>query len=83
MNDAVRCKFQDPSQRIYSDSLRKQYANGGFGVHSSMNGGVPNGHAGNSYTRMNVSVNPLSELEERPLTNGPPQYQVSVVYNYS
>ncbi|XP_061183938.1 cell adhesion molecule-related/down-regulated by oncogenes-like isoform X2 [Saccostrea echinata] len=63
MNDAVCQKFQDSSQRIYADSLHKKYPNGGgFGC-NGVNGAIPNGHAGNAYTRMNISVNPLSDID--------------------
>ncbi|KAL3884863.1 hypothetical protein ACJMK2_024964 [Sinanodonta woodiana] len=59
MNDAVRNKFQDQSQHIYMDSLRKKHVNGGIG----MNGFAPNGHKPHNYHKMNINVNPLSDME--------------------
>lgn len=77
MNDAVCRKFQDSSQRIYADSLHKKYPNGGgFGC-SGVNGSIPNGHAGNAYTRMNISVNPLSDIDVTN-HNGGPNFQVFI-----
>ncbi|XP_056010396.1 cell adhesion molecule-related/down-regulated by oncogenes-like isoform X3 [Ostrea edulis] len=63
MNDAVCQKFQDSSQRIYTDSLHKKYPNGSVFGCNGVNGSIPNGHAGNAYTRMNINVNPLSEID--------------------
>lgn len=69
MNDAVlRNKFQDSSQRIYADSLRKKYVNGGYSAVPTAP--VQNGQVQNSYTKMNVSVNPLSEMDMHSLSNG-------------
>lgn len=79
MNDATRSKFLDPAQRIYADSMKKKYVNGGYGV----NGTVPNGHVPNAYTKMNINVNPLSDVDMPPLCNGHGgnnQYQVSLKY---
>lgn len=76
MNDAVCRKFQDSSQRIYADSLHKKYPNGGgFGC-NGVNGSIPNGHAGNAYTRMNISVNPLSDIDVTN-HNGGPNFQAT------
>lgn len=63
MNDAVRTKFQDSSQRLYTDSLRKKMLNGGIAGMNGVNGTIANGHIPR---KMNINVNPLSEME--PLT---------------
>lgn len=66
MNDAVlRNKFQDASQRIYN----KKYVNGGYTTVPTAPP-VQNGQIQNSYTKMNVNVNPLSELDMHSMTNG-------------
>ncbi|XP_052258985.1 cell adhesion molecule-related/down-regulated by oncogenes-like isoform X2 [Dreissena polymorpha] len=58
---AQRGKYIDPNQRIYSDSLSKKMMNGGL---NGMNGTVVNGYVpGNNYHKMNINVNPLSEME--------------------
>lgn len=62
MNDAVRNKFQDPSQRIYTDSMRKKLVNGGLGM-NGINGTIANGHIPRNYHKMNINVNPLSEMD--------------------
>ncbi|KAL4229419.1 hypothetical protein ACF0H5_012457 [Mactra antiquata] len=69
MNDAVRNKFQDPSQRIYADSLRKKMVNGGLPI-NGMNGTIANGHIPRSYQNMNINVNPLSDLDTINSTDG-------------
>ncbi|XP_071175632.1 interference hedgehog-like isoform X2 [Mytilus edulis] len=70
MNDAVlRNKFQDPSQRIYADSLRKKYVNGGYSAVPTAPP-VQNGQVQNTYTKMNVNVNPLSEMDMHSMSNG-------------
>ena len=76
MNDAVRNKFQDPSQRIYSDSLRKKLVNGGF-TKNDMNGTIANGHIPRNYQKMNINVNPLSEMESVQSTDGSNHFTVS------
>ncbi|KAJ8316016.1 hypothetical protein KUTeg_006030 [Tegillarca granosa] len=76
MNDATGTKFLDPAQRIYADSMKKKYVNSGYGV----NGSVPNGHVPNAYTKMNINVNPLSDVDLPSVCNGHGgnnQYQVS------
>ena len=69
MNDAVRNKFQDQSQRIYSDSLRKKLVNGGLGM-NGLNGTIANGHIPRNHQKMNINVNPLSEVESVQSTDG-------------
>lgn len=76
MNDHMRVsKFQDSAQRIHADSLRKKYTN-----MNGMNGTVANGHIPNSYTKMNISVNPLSDVDPHTFSNG---YGVSTTYQVS
>lgn len=77
MNDAVRNKFQDPSQRIYSDSLRKKMVNGGMSI-NGMNGTIANGHIPRSYHNMNINVNPLSDLDVMNCTDGSHHFAVSI-----
>ncbi|KAL5019658.1 hypothetical protein ScPMuIL_002550 [Solemya velum] len=62
MNDAVRGKFSDPSQRIYSDSMRKKYMNGGFAL-NGLNGTIVNGHIPHTYPKMNINVNPIPDTD--------------------
>ena len=72
MNDAVRGKFQDSSQRIYADSLRKKY--------TGMNG-VSNGHVTNTpnmYSELHISVNPLQS--DTDMSTAPPNYQQVTTY---
>lgn len=69
MNDAVRTKFQDPSQRIYTDSMRKKLMNGSLGM-NGINGTIANGHIPRNYHKMNINVNPLSEMESLHSTDG-------------
>ncbi|XP_053408068.1 cell adhesion molecule-related/down-regulated by oncogenes-like [Mercenaria mercenaria] len=76
MNDAVRNKFQDPSQRIYADSLRKKMLNGGLAI-NGINGTIANGHIPRNYHNMNINVNPLSELEPLNSTDGSNHYSPS------
>ncbi|XP_033758131.1 cell adhesion molecule-related/down-regulated by oncogenes-like [Pecten maximus] len=76
MNDHMRVsKFQDSAQRIHADSLRKKYA----GV-NGLNGSVANGHVPNSYTKMNISVNPLTDVDPHTFSNGYGGHGVSTTY---
>ena len=79
MNDAVRNKFQDQSQRIYSDSLRKKLVNGGLGM-NGLNGTIANGHIPRNHQKMNINVNPLSEVESVQSTEGS-NYRYTVSYS--
>jgi len=63
MNDAVRNKFQDSSQRLYTDSLRKKMLNGGVAGVNGMNGTIANGHIPRNFHNVNINVNPLSDME--------------------
>jgi hypothetical protein len=76
MNDAVRNKFTDPSQRIYADSLRKKILNGGITM-NGINGTIANGHIPRNYHNMNINVNPLSELQPLNSSDGSTHYSVS------
>ena len=76
MNDAVRNKFQDPSQRIYTDSMRKKLVNGGLGM-NGINGTIANGHIPRNYHKMNINVNPLSEMDSVHSTDGSNHFSVS------
>ena len=80
MNDAVRNKFQDSSQRIYTDSMRKKLMNGGLGM-NGINGMVANGHIPRSYHKMNINVNPLSEMDSVHSTDGSNHLTVSISFN--
>ncbi|XP_060071990.1 brother of CDO-like [Ylistrum balloti] len=76
MNDHMRVsKFQDSAQRIHADSLRKKYS----GV-NGLNGSVANGHVPNSYTKMNISVNPLTDVDPHTFSNGYGGHGVSTTY---
>lgn len=70
MNDAVRHKFQDPNQRAYTDSLRKKMINGGVPAINGINGTIANGHIPRNFHKMNINVNPLSELDALNSTDG-------------
>ena len=63
-----RNKFDDPARVIYTDSMRKPAGNG-F-LLGALNGG--NGYAltNGSQPRMNISVNPLTEVEADKYTDG-------------
>ncbi|XP_048246084.1 cell adhesion molecule-related/down-regulated by oncogenes-like [Haliotis rufescens] len=65
MNGVIHSKYQDQAQRIYSESMRKKYMNG-YPL-NGLNGLVANGHGphGNSNhnNKMNINVNPMSEVE--------------------
>ena len=63
MNDAVRNKLQGSSQRLYTDSLRKKMINGGVAGMNGVNGTITNGHIPRNFHKMNINVNPLSEME--------------------
>ncbi|XP_013411350.1 interference hedgehog isoform X4 [Lingula anatina] len=71
----ARYKFQDPSQRIHNDSMRAKHGNGFLlnGLNGKTpNGHLSNGHAGNGHIpngngKMNINVNPMTQLE--PLHN--------------
>ncbi|XP_025100220.1 LOW QUALITY PROTEIN: cell adhesion molecule-related/down-regulated by oncogenes-like [Pomacea canaliculata] len=59
-------KFQDQAQRIYTDSLRKKYPNGQYPL-NGLNGLVlANGHGPHSHHKMNIDINPLSEMDSHP-----------------
>lgn len=71
-------KFQDPARVIHNDSMRKKYANGGGqfllnGIHhNGTNGKVGNGHVPHATyshqgSRVNINVNPMTELERRAM----------------
>lgn len=76
MNDAVRTKFQDSSQRLYTDSLRKKMLNGGIAGMNGVNGTIANGHIPR---KMNINVNPLSEMETLShATDSSNHYPVSI-----
>ncbi|OWF35977.1 brother of CDO-like isoform X2 [Mizuhopecten yessoensis] len=76
MNDHMRVsKFQDSAQRIHVDSLRKKYS----GV-NGLNGSVANGHVPNSYTKMNISVNPLTDVDPHTFSNGYGGHGVATTY---
>ncbi|ESP01992.1 hypothetical protein LOTGIDRAFT_230536 [Lottia gigantea] len=55
MNGVLHSKFHDQSHRIYTDSTRKKYMNGGYPT----NGYIPNGHGPHSPNKMNINVNPV------------------------
>ena len=70
-----RNKFHDPSRAIYADSLHKTQMNGGGmfllnglnKANGGPNGTIPNGNA-NGFTqtdrdKVNINVNPISEME--------------------
>ncbi|XP_064617569.1 cell adhesion molecule-related/down-regulated by oncogenes-like isoform X2 [Liolophura sinensis] len=63
--DNIHIKYQDPAHRIYVDSMGKKYMNGGFAL-NGINGTMPNGHSHYYHgdrQKMNISVNPLSDME--------------------
>ena len=72
-------KFQDPAKAIHNDSLRKkhlvngsQFALNGLTIpngHANGIGPMSNGHAvhyqANGGSRVNLNINPMSDLEQR------------------
>lgn len=71
----VRNKFQDTPPAAYTDSLRAKMKNGGV-VLNGMNGTIANGHIPRNYHKMNINVNPLSELEPLNSTDGSNHFSV-------
>ncbi|KAK6168430.1 hypothetical protein SNE40_020965 [Patella caerulea] len=59
MNGVIQSKFQDQAHRIYTDSMRKKYMNGGYPV-NGLNGYVANGHGPHGQLKPNLNVNPVS-----------------------
>ncbi|KAI0211307.1 hypothetical protein LSAT2_003869 [Lamellibrachia satsuma] len=76
-----RNKFDDPARVIHTDSMRKPMAAGSNGfLLNGLNGRTGNGRTGNGYMpnhgqtngnqpHMNISVNPMTELEDDKYTN--------------
>lgn len=82
MNDAVRNKLQDSSQRLYTDSLRKKMTNGGVSGMNGVNGTMANGHIPRNFHKMNINVNPMSDMETLSHTpDSSNHYTVSILSN--
>ncbi|XP_074652917.1 cell adhesion molecule-related/down-regulated by oncogenes-like [Tubulanus polymorphus] len=79
-----RSKFQDSSQRIHSDSIRKKYMNGGFALNALngdinpigspghyANGSICNGYLGGSTlgSKVNINVNPMTQYDTHSFMN--------------
>ena len=71
-----RNKFDDPARVIHTDSMRKQQAGSNGFLLKGLNGQAGNGYVPNqgqtngSRAQMNISVNPMTELEEDKYTDG-------------